>query len=545
MPVQVTSFPHAEWQLTLSQAFEELDRLDAEAKSLESNTGRYIRPIAVVRVERTGRVQRGKENIHAEDVRQYLEHNLHVPSDAVRVKSAEKDELGKEDLLSELCPVKWIITKSALMEGWDCPFAYLLVMLDNTQAQKAITQLVGRVMRQPHAQLTGRKSLDQCYVYCHNAGVGDVVKQVRNGLQAEGLTGLDDEVLNGKGERLSDVVPVERRAQFQGKDIFLPLVLHSQGGKWIELDYQRHILPHIDWTEIEAPDPEASAPTTDAIQSATVNLDNMPTIIHEDLELQIDKSMRVSDFARHLSDIVPNPWHAARIVQRLIDRLEQAGESAEDIYDRRAYLTRVLREHARNEVETQAERIFQEKLNAGEIRFDLETGKPNYRMVCNYEVNVGDNDRRLTRKTYGALQLTLFEPIFEGKFNELEKSFARYLDEQKALKWWHRVAVRQHGEYYLQGWKQGRIYPDFLALASGRADEQRVLIFDTKGEHLSGNLDTEYKRKVLETLEGAFNAAGTIKLIEGTTLTGIFELVFERHLETNFAEITPRLADEL
>ena len=72
-----------------------------------------------------------------------------------------------------------------------------------------------------------------------------------------------------------------------------------------------------------------------------------------------------------------------------------------------------------------------------------------------------------------------------------------------------------------------------------------MLIFDTKGEHLSGNLDTEYKRKVLETLEGAFNAAGTIKLIEGTTLTGVFELVFEKHLETNFAEITPRLADEL
>ena len=63
MPVQVTSFPNAEWQLTLSQAFEELDRLDAEAKSLESNTGRYIRPIAVVRVERTGRDHRLMEKI--------------------------------------------------------------------------------------------------------------------------------------------------------------------------------------------------------------------------------------------------------------------------------------------------------------------------------------------------------------------------------------------------------------------------------------------------------------------------------------------------
>ena len=55
LPVQVTSFPNAEWQLTLSQAADELERLDAEARSFENSTGRYIRPIAVVRVERTGR----------------------------------------------------------------------------------------------------------------------------------------------------------------------------------------------------------------------------------------------------------------------------------------------------------------------------------------------------------------------------------------------------------------------------------------------------------------------------------------------------------
>ena len=202
LPVQVTSFPNAEWRLTLSHAVEELDRLDAEAKSFESSTGRYIRPIAVVRVERTGRDKRDGKNIHAEDVREYLIRNLNVPSDAIRVKSAENDELGKEDLLSEYSTVKWIITKSALMEGWDCPFAYLLVMLDNTQAQRAITQLVGRVMRQPHAQLTGRKSLDQCYVYCNNVEVGTVVQQVKKRVgsgRAHGLGRRSDERLGRPG----------------------------------------------------------------------------------------------------------------------------------------------------------------------------------------------------------------------------------------------------------------------------------------------------------------------------------------------------------
>ena len=66
LPVQVTSFPNAEWQLTLGQAADELERLDTEAKSFENSTGRYIRPIAVVRVERTGKDQRDGVRIHAE-----------------------------------------------------------------------------------------------------------------------------------------------------------------------------------------------------------------------------------------------------------------------------------------------------------------------------------------------------------------------------------------------------------------------------------------------------------------------------------------------
>ncbi|MCY4552781.1 MAG: hypothetical protein OXC79_03830 [Candidatus Poribacteria bacterium] len=91
--------------------------------------------------------------------------DVKVPPDAIRVKSATQNELQGEDLLSKNSQVKWIITKAALMEEWDCSFAYLLVVLDRTRSQNAITQLVGRVMRQPHAQLTGRESLSTCKIW--------------------------------------------------------------------------------------------------------------------------------------------------------------------------------------------------------------------------------------------------------------------------------------------------------------------------------------------------------------------------------------------
>ena len=546
LPVQVTSFPNAEWQLTLGQAADELERLDAEAKSFENSTGRYIRPIAVVRVERTGKDQRDGERIHAEDVREYLTQNLNVPSNAVRVKSAENDELGRENLLSEFSQVRWIITKSTLMEGWDCPFAYLLVMLDNTQAQRAITQLVGRVMRQPHAQLTGRESLDQCYVYCNNVEVGTVVTQVKNGLESEGLTGLGDEVMGASDSQQAGEVPevqtqlIERRERFQNQSIYLPMVLHKDGENWIQLNYQAHILPHIDWAAIEPPDPKTSTPQSVQRQTATVDVgENLP-VFHPDQEPYVDKSVSISDFARCLSDIMPNLWQVARIAEALHERLKADGETEAEIYDRRSYLAHVLREHVKSEVEKQAEQVFRSKLEQDEIRFDLEAQEPNYRMVDSYELQVHPNDSQLER--YGEpMQLTLFEKVFEQQFDsELEKKFAYYLDDEKALRWWHRVAARQRGGYYLQGWKRGRIYPDFVAMANEVGGVTRVLIFDTKGQHLEGNLDTEYKRKVLETLEGAFNTAGKMKMSEGPA-QGIFQLVFS---ENEFLEISARLNAE-
>jgi type III restriction enzyme len=139
LPVQVTSFSNADWHHTLGQAHGKLEELDNEAVSLQNSEGRYIRPIAVVRVERTGNDQRDGDHIHAEDVREYLTQNLGVPAEAVAVQSSVRRELAGVDLLSEFSPVRWIITRAALMEGWDCPFAYLLVMLDNTSARRAIT----------------------------------------------------------------------------------------------------------------------------------------------------------------------------------------------------------------------------------------------------------------------------------------------------------------------------------------------------------------------------------------------------------------------
>ena len=534
LPVQVTSFTNTDWHHTLAQAHDELERLAAEAQSLQQSEDLYIRPIAVVRVERTGKDQRDGERIHAEDVREYLVQTLGVAADAVAVQSSESKELTGVDLMSEFSPVRWIITKAALMEGWDCPFAYLLVMLDNTSAQRAITQLVGRVMRQPYARRAGREALDQCYVYCHNTNVGKAVEQVKNGLEQEGLTGLGDAVTS-----ISDDfrrIKMLRREEFRNKDIFLPLVLHKDGGDWTELDYQRHILPGIDWNAIDAPDPQGSFPDRATRQSATVDVGDALPVFHADRELHIDKTVRITWFARRLSDVVPNPWQSARIAQQLVEKLRSDGDNDDEIHDRRSYLAYALREYVTDVLEHQAEQVFHKKLQQGEIRFDLEAGKSNFRMVERYEIPVVTEAGLLARNDGRPVQISLFEPVYTQHFDSnLERNFARYLDEQKALRWWHRVAVRQRDNYYLRGWKQGRIWPDFIAMGGEVEGKPHVLVFETKGEHLRGNPDTDYKQRVLETLQNAYNC-GTMTVRDGPA-KGTFRLVF------NEAEFSTALAN--
>ena len=142
-----------------------------------------------------------------------------------------------------------------------------------------------------------------------------------------------------------------------------------------------------------------------------------------------------------------------------------------------------------------------------------------------FEILVADSDVVLQRFGH-PVQLTLFESVFDRDFNDLERRFAFYLDEQKALQWWFRVAVRQRGEYYLKGWRRERIWPDFVAMCGETERKPSVLVFETKGDHLASNDDSEYKSRVFAALEETFNA-GMMSIHDGPA-RGVFRLVFDR-----------------
>ena len=211
LPINVANSNTASWKDCLTQARDRRLALAARAEEHWKATGRFIRPIVLVQVERTGKDQRGTDFIHSEDVREHLTQRLNVPAEAIAVKSSEKDDIEGIDLLDEGCPVEWIITRSALQEGWDCPFAYILVSLNNTSSAQSMTQLVGRVLRQPHATKTTFDELNESYVYCLKKRAQDVTREVKAGAGEGGLRGR-------RGRRRGPERRIRRRPR-QARDV--------------------------------------------------------------------------------------------------------------------------------------------------------------------------------------------------------------------------------------------------------------------------------------------------------------------------------------
>ena len=530
LPIEIHSFTNSDWKHTLAETQKRVEQLEQEARQLQSKENRYVRPIALVRVQRTGREQRGQGNIHSEDVREYLIRNLAVPEAWIRVQSSETKELGHEDLLSEHSLVRWILTKDALKEGWDCSFAYVLTLLDNTTATTAMTQMVGRVMRQPYARrIETSPALNQCYIYCYNKDVGKAVEGVKAGLENEGLTGLGDTVQGyGPGDAPKPIT-VRRRGSYSTLKIFLPRVLHRKGKGWHPIDYDRDILSAVIWGTIDA--------------GGAVNLDDEDTMREIVATVDVQGGGSVSDeafetgerlsldyFVRRLTDIVPNPWQAARIAESFLHKHERKGHDGSKLLSNRVYLSEVLRRRVKEDIDAKAEAVFRTKVASDEVRFQLETDERlNYELGRSFEVFASKEERILQGEHASQIQR---EPLFESGFNGLEKDFALYLEKSNAIYWWHRIAARQ--DYYLQGWRRQRVYPDFVAC---RKDDGKLLILETKGIHLKGSDDTGYKKKLLETLEEAYSTASERGQIKIGKPPATFRMMFEERWKGQVSEL--------
>ena len=531
MPLNLDPRQGNDWKATLNAALERLKNLDQSAKTLRAETDRYIRPIMLVQVERTGADQRDSGHIHADDVKEWL---LTAGFDEaeIAIKTAEQNDLSQpenQDLLSPTNRVRVIITKQALQEGWDCPFAYVLCALAASSNLKAMTQLVGRILRQPGAMKTGITELDECHVITHHADTATVVEAIKDGLEQDGLGDLvlqvsqEDTSSQGKTAR-----QIERRPAFKSTEIYLPKVMTVEGEEVRDLDYETDILASIDWRGFD-PSPVADAIPENAqvaesqLQRITLSDDGDELFVGETVAenseaLAFDPAHAV----RMISDLVPNPFVGREIVAALLTKLRARGFTDQKIGQLASLVVEELRKGLEVARTKRAEALFKAKVQNGGIQFRLRLDGRNWRMPFHVETTEPENGRQLLSRTGGPLEKSLFSPVYEAELNADERDVAVYLDGESTLAWWHRNVART--QYGLQGWKRAKIYPDFIFAVQADGEAKRITVLETKGDQLD-NLDTAYKRDVLDFLSENFSwdeqvPAGQLELVKnnGETL---------------------------
>ncbi len=505
LDLHVSNKSTLEWQDVLRETKNKRDNLEEKAIEYESNTSSYIRPISLIQVERTGKEQRGTKYIHAEDAKEYLIKQCGIPFEQIAIKSSETDDIEGIDLLSRDCPIRYIITKQALQEGWDCPFAYILTVLTNPASSLSMTQLVGRILRQPYAKKTGLIDLDESYVYCFRPRASDLLENIKSGFEREGLGDIAGRVIIDRDDTelpettYKTIGYRDRFKKFEGK-IYLPKFVIQEGDYWRDINFEMDILKRVDWFSVNLDyvcNLALDKKTLEDKEYVLSLADNKKMVLEtrETYAVLATCKMDKVFMTRQIIDIVPNPWIAHEICSKVADKLIGKYDEKTISYNL-AFVIEEIRKQIIKERDRLAESIFRKLVTDKILWFFLIYDKGGYRLPS--RIKIKNDTKRLVRADNSQLEKSLFEEVPEEGINQLEKSVAICLDEQQKMLWWYRNLSRQ--DYFVQGWKKNKIYPDFIftkTTAKDPNDYDKIFVIETKGLFLM-NEDTAYKASVFD-----------------------------------------------
>ncbi len=185
LPVVLETEPN--WQQCLADAIGRRDALHKLADEERRVGAAYLRPLVLIQSEPR---RTGIETLDFEKVKNELITNHGIPASEIVVATGGEKGLEQIDADYKLgiadpsCPVKFIITQKALAEGWDCPFAYILVSMASLSSATAVEQLLGRVLRQPGGSHRSVHVLNQSYAFVVSRNFAETAGALRDRLVA-------------------------------------------------------------------------------------------------------------------------------------------------------------------------------------------------------------------------------------------------------------------------------------------------------------------------------------------------------------------------
>ncbi|MDE2020395.1 MAG: DEAD/DEAH box helicase family protein [Patescibacteria group bacterium] len=467
MPIYLANV--ARWQDTIFDGIGELNKL---RKLANKNKQDYIRPIMLIQAEQE---KESPKKVHVAQVRDFLIREAKISEEEIAIQTGKQKELPAAGvLMGRSCKIRFVITVNALREGWDCPFAYVLVSVSNLGARISVEQTIGRIMRLPYVKEHKYKELNQAYIFATTNNFTVASRAVIEGLKENGYEGI-----------VADNKTLKIENKFFGRhvkdaNISVPFLNVKDGSSARRLEYVYDLIGGDNILKGK----ESAAVFNFVDESHVEKID-----IGSGGALVRDRAGKL-DLAYHYEGATRDnilTWLVARVQRSFIgiDEMKVFLESALGKLVKKSALNRLsagryrLKEILDGEVDALVN-------SATKTRFDklLKSKK----LIAKGECFKFPEKIELSAVSGEPFSKHLYEKA--GGLNGEELDFARKVDDLKNVSWWFRNP--ESGGFYIQGWLKDRFYPDFVV----KTKKGNYFIVEYKGEHLSTGEDSDYKKKI-------------------------------------------------
>lgn len=471
---------HQQWQEAIKVGVERQQELQKICRQEEKETKEFINPIVLIQAEQ---VKENPDKVHAQLIIDFLVNELKVDRETIALTIAGRDDTGgASKLFQKNNKIKYIITRDAIKEGWDCSFAYILVSVSNIGTRLAVEQLMGRILRLPNAKSKKRMELNESYVITSSKRFDDAATSVIKGLESNGYS-KDDVRYQGQPDAKPPVTVGRKKSK---EDIEIPLVcIKDDTGDIHEFEFWEDLVgTDFDITRFSIKDT-----IIDDYENRREKID-----IKKDGELVREKQETLPYIYQYKNETQEGLilWLQKRVQNQAIDvkqmrvflqksvRKLLKRYSLAELFSRKFTLRDALAEEIDRIIDEEARKRFLA------IRDNLLLDKKHYWDIPSeieiYDPHLGEQFRR-----------SLFEQV--DQMNSEELTLAKRFDDSEKIDWWFRN--RERGGFHLQGERRTKFYPDFIA----KTKTGKIIVLEYKGKHLEGAEETEWKKGIGEIWE--------------------------------------------
>lgn len=458
----------AQWQNSVTRGIEKRIELEKDAKKIK---GEYIRPIALLQAQPKSK---DGHTVTVEQLKDFLLERK-ISADEIAIKTSEKNELEGVDLFSKSCKIRYIITVNALAEGWDCSFAYILVSVANLGSKIAVEQIIGRIIRLPYAKRKANEDFNRSYVFASARDFNEAAGQIISGLESNGYSRSDlissdkkDAAYELEAKKaVSDVLTVPMMAIESDQLSFEDLI-----GNDFELAKQDHKFEfqiHYDNDGRAIIDIQKDDEWMRGAQMYLKLRYSDKNYTKSELVQWLDKKLRFpllekSDKVSFLDKAIEYQLKTHTLSELSVNRYVLADRMSE-------FINSVLEKYAKEKFDTllQKKKISTKPFEAFPNTISLKQAVP----------------QEFNRNYYEKID----------KLNGEELGFVQRLDLDTLpnIKYWVRSREKVD-PFYIQGWKRGKFYPDFVAVTK----KGNIVALEWKGADRISNEDTVYKIEIGE-----------------------------------------------